>query len=191
MANCNDLIAGLQPNCDAVNKVGGVNKRVWIGKKDNISVAYDTAGFVNNVSMSILGSIPANLYKFIGKRDKNSATWAMTAGDNVNTFNHTAILDLFYSNPTELLSIEKLCNSDDLVVFMQGNDDKIIVLGLPNGINASAGEGGTGLLLNDSTAYKVTLSGEQMVMPKYFSVNGTTATLAQNIAYLDAISSSI
>lgn len=191
MAKCNDLIAGLHPNCDAVNKVGGVNKRVWIGKKDNISVAYDNAGFVNNVSMSILGSIPAKLYKFIGKRDKNSATWAMTAGDNVNTFNHTAILDLFYSNPTELLSIENLCNSDDLVVFMQGNDDKIIVLGLPNGINASAGEGGTGILLNDSTAYKVTLSGEQMVMPKYFSENGTTATLAQNIAYLDAISSSI
>lgn len=191
MANCNDLLAGLMNGCDAINKVGGVNKRVWIGKKDNILPSYDTAGYVNSIAMSTVGSIPSKLYKFIGKRDKNSATWPMTAGDNVNTFNHTAILELFYSTPTEMLSIENLCNSDDLVVFMQGNDDKIIVLGLKDGINASAGEGGTGLLLNDSTAYKVTLSGEQTVMPKYFSVNGTIATIAQNIAYLDTISSSI
>ena len=115
----------------------------------------------------------------------------MTAGENVNTFNHTAMMELFYSTPTELLSIQKLCNADDLVVFMQMNDGKIIVLGLEIGLNASAAEGGTGTVLNDSTAYKVTLSGEQTIMPQYFNINGTVATLAQNIAYLDALSSTL
>ena len=189
--NCNDLLAGINPSCSAFNKAGGLNKRVWIGKKDNITYSVDNAGYVNSISMATSGSLPTYLYKFIGKRDKNNATWAMTAGENVNTFNHSVVLDLFYSNPTELLSLEGLANSDDNIVFVQGNDDKIIVLGLPNGINASAGEGGTGTLLNDSTAYKLTLSGEQTVMPKYFSINGATATLAQNIAYLDALSSSL
>lgn len=188
MANCNDLIAGLDPTCSSLNKVGGMNKRVWIGKKDNISYSVDGAGYVNSVSMANVGSLASKLYKFIGKRDKNNASWPLVAGENVNTFNHTTVLELFYSNPTELLAIENLSNSDDNVVFIQMNDDKIAVLGLQVGLNATAGEGGTGTLMNDSTAYKLTLSGEQTAMPKYFSINGSTATIAQNIAYLDALS---
>ncbi len=188
---CNDLIAGLFPGCDALNKVGGVNKRVYIGLKANITTSVDTAGYVNSIAMANVGSLPSKLYKFNGKRDKNSATWPVTPGDNVNTFKHTAIMELFYSNPTELLSIQSLVNADDVVVIMQQNDDKLVCLGLDIGLNASAGDGGTGTLLNDSTGYKVTLSGEQKIMPQYFSINGTTATLAQNLAYLDAISSAI
>lgn len=186
--NCNDLLAGINPGCDAFNKVGGINKRVWIGKKDNITYTVDGAGFVNSISMATISSLNSKLYKFIGKRDKNSASWPMTQGENVNTFNHTVMLDLFYSNPTELSTLEALANSDDNIVFIQGNDDRIIALGLENGLNASAGEGGTGILLNDTTAYKLTLSGESRYMPKYFSINGTTATIAANIAYLDALS---
>lgn len=189
--NCNDLLSGMNPNCDALNKVGGVNKRVWVGLKSNISYNVDSAGYVNNISMGVVGSLPSYLYKFIGKRDKNNATWPMTAGENVNTFNHTAVLQLFYSNPTELNSLEKLMNADDVVVFMEQNSGQIICLGLEKGLNASAGEGGTGTLLNDSTAYTATLSGEQTQMPKYFSINGAVATLAQNIAYLDALSSAL
>ena len=186
--NCNDLLAGINPGCDGLNKVGGMNKRVWIGKKDNINYTVDNAGYVNSVTMSTISSLTSKLYKFIGKRDKNSASWPMTAGENVNTFNHTVIMDLFYSNPTELLALESLANSDDNVVFIQGNDGRLIVLGLENGLNASAGEGGTGTLLNDSTAYKLTMSGESRYMPKYFSINGTVATEAANISYLDALS---
>jgi hypothetical protein len=191
MPNCNDLLAGLDPACDALNKAGGVNKRVWVGSKENITATVDNAGYVNSISMKNVGSIPSRLFRFFGKRDKNFATWALTAGENINTFNHTAVLELFYANPTQLLAIQSLVNADDVVVIMQGNDDKIIVLGLENGLNGSAGEGGTGTLLNDSTSYKVTLSGEQRIMPQYFSINGTVATIAQNIAYLDAISSSL
>jgi hypothetical protein len=191
MATCNDLIAGLSPDCDALNKVGGVNKRVYIGLKNNITTSVDTAGYVNSISMATVGSLASKLYKFTGKRDKNSAMWPITAGENVNTFKHTAVLELFYSNPTQLLSIQSLINSDDCVVFMQQNDGKIICLGLEIGLNASAAEGGTGTLLNDTTGYKITLSGEQTIMPQYFSINGANATLAQNLAYLDNLSSAL
>jgi len=191
MPDCNDLISGLNPACAALNKVGGVDKRVWIGSKNNILTSTNSAGYVNSITMANVGSIPSKLYKFIGKRDKNNGTFAMTAGENVNTFNHTVALALYYSNPTQLEAIQQLCNADDLVVFVQENSDAIRVFGLDKGMSATAGEGGTGTLLNDSTAYTVTLSGEQRVMPQYFSVNGEIATLASNIAYLDAISSSI
>lgn len=188
MANCNDLIAGLDPACTALNKVGGVNRRVWVGLKSNITYSVDGAWYVNNITLSTSGSISNKLYKFIGKRDKNSATWPIVSGDNVNVFNHTAIMQLYYNTPTELLSIQNLANLIDAVVFMEQNDGRIVILGLDKGLRASAGEGGTGILLNDSTAFTMTLSGEQITMPQYFSINGTIATLAQNTAYLDALS---
>ena len=184
--NCNDLISGMNPACDALNKVGGVNKRVWIGLKSNISYTVDSNGYVNSISMGVVGSITSKLYTFTGKRDKNSFAFPMTAGDNINTFNHTAIMQLYYSTPSELETLNQLANADDLVVFMEGNDDKIYILGLQKGLNASAGEGGSGILLNDSTAYTLTLSGEQTKTPNIFRTNAS-ASIATLEAYLDAL----
>lgn len=188
MADCNNLIAGLNPNCDALNKVGGANKRVWIVQKSKLSFTVDTAGYINSLALAVIGSIPAQLFRFYGKRDKNNATWPVTAGENINTFNHIAVMSLYYSTPSDLIAIQNLVNADDVIVFMQTNDNKIIVLGSDLGLNASAGEGGTGTVLNDSTAYVVTLSGQQSIIPLYFSINGTIATIAQNTAYLDSLS---
>lgn len=184
--NCNDLISGINPACDAFNKVGGVNKRVWIGKKANISYTLDGSGYVNTVSMAVISSVATKLYTFTGKRDKNSFAFPLTAGENINTFNHTAVMMLYYSTPAELEALNQLSNADDLVVFMEGNDGKIYVLGLEKGLNATAGEGGSGVLLNDSTAYTLTLSGEQTKAPNIFRIN-STSTLAENQAYLDAL----
>lgn len=184
MATCNDLISGIDPACDALKKVGGVNKRVWIGLKSNISYTIDSNGYVSTVTMGNVGSISAKLYKFIGKRDKNSFAFPMTAGDNINTFNHTAIMQLYYSTPSELETLNQIANADDMVVFMEGNDEKIYVLGLGKGLNATAGEGGSGILLNDSTAYTLTLSGEETDTPKIFrTVAG--ASISTLTAYLD------
>lgn len=184
--NCNDLISGINPACDALNKVGGVNKRVWIGLKGNITYTKDSNGYVNTVSMATSGSLPTKLYTFTGKRDKNSFAFPLTAGENINTFNHQAMMALYYSNPSELEALNQLANADDVVVFMEGNDEKIYVLGLEKGLNATAGEGGSGILLNDSTAYMITLSGEQTSAPNIFRVNAA-ASLATNQAYLDAL----
>jgi hypothetical protein len=62
--------------------------------------------------MGNVGSISSKLYKFIGKRDKNSFAFPMTAGDNINTFNHTAIMQLYYSTPSELETLNQLANAD-------------------------------------------------------------------------------
>jgi hypothetical protein len=96
------------------------------------------------------------------------------------------MMALYYSTPSELETLNQLANADDVVVFMEGNDSKIYVLGLDKGLNATAGEGGSGILLNDSTAYMITLSGEQTKAPNMFRVNAA-ASLATNQAYLDAL----
>jgi hypothetical protein len=184
---CNDLLSQMEGNCPSVNKVGGVNKRVWAAKKSNITYTKDSNGYVNTITMRTAGSIATKIYRFVGKRDKNSFTFPMTAGENINTFNHNAIMQLFYSTPAELEALKQLANADDTVIFMEGNDGLIYVLGLENGLNGSAGEGGSGVLLNDSTAYTLTLSGEQQSPPFIFRIN-STSTLSDNQAYLDNLS---
>jgi len=183
---CNDLISSLTPDCDALNKVGGVNKRVWLGLKANISYTIDSEGYVSAITMANVGSISSKLLTFSGKRDKNSFAFPIVAGENINTFNHTAIMQLFYSKPSDLEALKQLVRAKDVVVFMEGNDEKIVILGLGKGLNASAGEGGSGTLLNDSTAYSLTLSGEETSPPSYFRT-AAGASLATLQAYLDAL----
>lgn len=177
----------MNPLCEALNKVGGNNKRVYVGVKSQITgYSQSGTGDISGISMDLNGSVPFTLYKFIGKRDKNSGSFPVTVGENVNTYNHTAVMALYYSTSTELDTLDKLVNEDDVFVIMQGNDGKLMVYGIELGLNASAGEGGSGTILNDNTAYTLTLSGEQMKSPRYFNVT-TGATLVQNLAYLDSI----
>lgn len=189
-SNCNDLLRGVDPACAALNKAAGVNQRVWLTQRSQIT-GYSQDGVtkdISAISMDTVSGVAATLKKFIGKKFKNNTAFPLVAGENVNTFNHTLAFMFFYSTSLELETLEQLANADDVIAFVQGNDDKIMVLGIALGLNASAGEGGSGTLLNDNTGYLITLTGEQLTTPRYFNVS-TGASLAQNITYLDGISS--
>lgn len=186
MSDCNELIRGMNPNCDAQFKVGGVNKTVYLVPIDNVTFSYDSDGYVVDIAMATVGSVAAQLLKFTGKEDKNNWSTPMTNGENVNTWNHTVNLSLYYNTPTELDTIEKACNATRLVAIMQNNDDTISILGPNKGLRATAGGGKSGVLINDSTAYEITLTGEERTLEKMFRLN-SSATLAQNLAYLDAL----
>jgi hypothetical protein len=184
--NCVELLQGIDPNCDALNKVGGIDKRVWIGQLSQLTgYTTDVDGYINTVTLAVISSIQQTLKKFIGKKLKHAATFEGVVGENVNTINQSLALSLYYSTPAERAAIEALFNSDDVFVFVEGNYGGIEVYGIELGLNGSALTGGLQTLLNDNTAVIVTLSGEQMGLPLQFKVG----TLAQDKAYLDGISS--
>lgn len=186
---CDDLLNDHNPNCDALNKAAGINGRIWLSQLSQIA-GYTVNGTTKDISaitMDTVSGAAGTLKKFIGKKFKNNASFPLTVGENVNTFNHTVAFAFYYSTSAELETLEQLANADDVVAIVEGNDGKILVYGIELGLNASAGEGGTGTLLNDNTAYLITLSGEQLSTPRYFNTHAG-ATLAQNITYLDNIS---
>ena len=186
MATCVEILQGINPDCTALNKVGGINKRVWVGQLSQLSgYTVDGSGYINTVTLATISSVLQTLKTFTGKKFKHSATVEGVVGENVNTFNQILALSLYYSTPAERLAIENLFNADDVFVFVEGNYGTIEVYGIDLGLNGSALTGGLGTLLNDNTAIIVTLSGEQMTLPKQFK----TGTLAQDIAYLNGISS--
>lgn len=188
MSTCTNLIKGIVAECDALNKVGGVKPRIYIGQLSQLlSGGFTTDSDENIDTITLVTASPVNtLKKFEGKKLTSSASFPLTAGENVNLFNHTVALAIFYSTSEQLLRIEQLANAEDLFAIVEGNDGKLMVFGINEGLNASAGEGGTGIQLQDSTAYILTLTGDQSKTPRYFMVS-PTATLADNLSYLDAI----
>jgi hypothetical protein len=190
MANCVQILQGIDPSCDALNKVGGINKRVWVGQLsmlDNPKYTEDADGYIATIEMATISSVVQELVTFSGKKFKNSTANEVVVGENVNTINQQVTLALYYTTPTEREAIEDLINADDVFVCVEGNYGRIEIYGIDLGLNCSAGSGGLGALLNDNTAFIVTLSDEQLTLPKQFR-SATNSTLAADIAYLDGIS---
>lgn len=183
MASCVDLLQGLEASCDALNKIGGVKKRAYVGQLSQLdSYSTDGSGYIDGLTF-VTASPAYGLYKFSGKKAKNSGTYELSAGENVNTWNTSVILELYHNTPTDREAIEGLVNSDDLFVILETESGQLEVFGITQGLNASAGSGGTGVALQDKTSTTITLSGEQMSLPKYF----LDTDLATSIAALDAL----
>ncbi len=184
---CAELLAGLDPSCEALNKIGGVAKRVWIGQVDQrASYTVDgTSKAVNTVLMKELSTgVFYQLFKFIGKRDKHDFGAVGTGGENAPTYEHTGILTLYAFSQLEQNKIEDLFKADDLFCFIETYSGQIKVYGIDKGLNGTNLEVKEGVLPNDPTSIKVTLVGIEMKMPMIF--NTATGTLAANITYLDA-----
>lgn len=188
MASCVELVQGINPSCEALNKVGGVKKRVWIGQLNQISAySLNASGYINTISMANDPSgNPYELKKFIGRKSKNSIKSSITAGDNINTFKQEVMLMLYHFTPEDREAIESLVNADDLFVIAETESGQIEVLGIDEGLNCSAGEGGSGVNLQDNTAFSITLGGEQRKLPYLFD---SGSGLSGSKTYLDGLSS--
>lgn len=196
MADCeiDKIVEGLDPSCLAVKSQGGIKKRVWIGNLEDISYTKDADGYVDAISLA--GSPAAKLYKFIGREFKHNMAYTGVIGENLNTINPALNLLLYYFYPSERAAIEALYQAEDLVVFIErvGGEGKacIEIIGLLNGLKASALAGGTGTNLNDSTALTITLSGEETELAKVLKSGSLDPDedgyLQENIDYLDGLS---
>lgn len=197
---------GLDPSCDALKKLGGLAKRVWIGQLSQLAAFSVDSGTLDIDGLTMAPNPDASpaadfkLKKFIGKKLKHSATTPVEVGENINVFNQTVNLVLFHYTSQEKAAIEELVNVEDAFVLVETFAGQIEVYGIDTegtassedplgGLNCTAGDGSTGVALNDPTQFTITLSGQHRIMSRIFNREGSpAATLALNIAYLDAIS---
>lgn len=178
--NCINVLQGLDATC---GKRGGVKKRVWIGRLDDIDYTTDGDGYVDTITLATAS--PANLlYKYIGKKFTHGATYTGVVGSNFNSINQAIALKLYFFSPAQRESIEKLWNAEDVVVFVETEAGQVEVWGLDTGLNGSALGGGNGILLQDDTSITVTLSGDQDGLSK---VMKTGTVVQDDVDYLDAL----
>jgi len=193
MDSCYTL-TNLAASCDAVKKVGGVKSRFWIGQKPDLAtLTFGTNGEVLTMTLKA----GKKLGKFDGMQFKNTASTETVPNETRNMFNQTFTGVLFYKTQAELEAIEKLLISDRLFVLYETEAGQIKVkgidqnpfnaadLGANRGMNITAGSGGDGTVLADSTGVTVTMVGEMYNFDKLYKPATAIATV---IAELDALS---
>lgn len=183
------ITEGLDPNCLALDKIGGVNKTMYFGNLSELTFTYNVAGYIDGVALT--SSPAAYLYKFVGKNKKHNATYELQVGENVNTWKQALLAKLYFYFPEERAAIDALVKADDLVGFIQTESGLFEVYGSTKGIRAEAATGANGVLLQDDTSLLVTISGEETELPKVLqlgaAIPGEAAYIGQQIAELDAL----
>jgi len=190
MATCTTKIsAGLDPECEALDKIGGNNKTVYFGNLDEMTFTTNVAGYIDSIVMST--SPVGLLYKFVGKTKKNNATSELQVGENTNTWKQAVLAKLYFYYPAERAAIEALATADDLVAIIQTESGLFEVYGWTKGIRAEAATGANGILIQDDTSLLVTISGEEVALPKVLQLDtalpGEDDYIQENTTALDAL----
>lgn len=194
--SCTELTRGINPNCDATRKAGGLNRRVYVGLlSDLTAVTFGTGNLVTGFTFAST----KGFVKFIGKREKHNSVMALEVGENFNLRNHGINLVAYYNTPEELTALDSLLDVEGVFVVVETNSGELEVWGMNKGTNfanfglkASAIDGGSGTAIVDSNIYTLGLNGNHENLQLYFQ--GPPAgsppvalTLAANIAILDAL----
>jgi len=187
---CNELTRGINPNCEATRKSGGLNKRIWIGLlSDLTSVVFGTVG---NMVTAFTFATDKGFVKFIGKREKHNAVMSLEVGENFSLRNHGVNMVAYYNTPEELEALDSLLDVEGAFMVVETNSGELECWGLNKGANfanfglkASAIDGGSGTAIVDSNIYTLSMSGNHENLQLYFKSVPATSTLAEDIAILD------
>jgi hypothetical protein len=178
MANCR-VTGAIGANCDALRRVGGVNKRFWVFNTSDTSFTTDGSGYLNSIAFA---SVYGGLYEFEGKKKSHSGGWALVKQSGGNTFfQHDVIAKLISTTPEDDEVIEELTVAD-VGVILETNNNEFIVYGKDNGLEMTAGTQNSGQESASDITDTLTFTGEERYKPKRFLVTDYTTTLA----YLDA-----
>jgi len=188
---CNELVRGINPDCEATRKPGGLNKRVYIGLLSDLDSAVFATG---NVMTALTFALGKGFITFTGKREKHNSAMALEVGENFNLRNHGLNLVAYYNTPEELEALDSLLDVEGVFMVVETNSGELEVWGMNKGANfanfglkASGIEGGSGTAIVDSNIYTVAFNGNHENLQLYFKSVPGTSTLAEDLAILDAL----
>ena len=192
MSFCSSLTANLAPSCDAIKKPGGLDKRAWLGKLEDVSAF--TFGTGNQIT-ALTFEATKGLITLTGKMEKNSATQALNAGENYNLRTHAFNFVAYYLDADDLAAIDALIDQEQVFVFVETNSGVIEAYGVNIGdnfdnfgLNVTALDGGSGVAKLDASQLALTFSGDHENLQLVFNDTAAmTPGLAADIAYLDAL----
>lgn len=188
---CNELTRGINPNCEATRKAGGLNKRIYVGLlADLTAVTFGTGNSVTGLTFDA----NKGFVKMIGKREKHNSVMALEVGENFNLRNHGVNLVTYYNTPEELEALDALIDVEGAFAVVETNAGELEVWGMNKGTNfanfglkASAIDGGSGTAITDSNIYTLSMNGNHENLQMYFASVPGTSTLSEDIAILDGL----
>lgn len=130
------------------------------------------------------------LVKFIGRIDKNSAGSDIEDGENIKVRNQFVNMSVYYSTGAQLEAIDQLIDQDQVFAIVETRPGALEVFGISKvnyssyGLKVTANPGTSGVLVNDSTAFAMVLSGG---LPNLQLKYNEAVALAINIIAIDAL----
>lgn len=191
MAECaKSLLTGIQSSCAAIKKVGGLDKRIYLGSIYDLASATFGAAGINSV-LTMVFKADKGLVQYIGRAFKNSTGSEIEVGENRNLRNQSVNLAIYYETADELGTLDDLIDQEGVFAITETNAGQLEVFGLNKvnfdafGLKVSALTGSSGVALQDSTAFAVTLSGGHTNLQLLYK---PAVALATSIAELDGLS---
>lgn len=182
--DCELIDHGVNTNCDGLNKIGGINRRIFIGQLSQIDSNTLTFGSNGEVTAFALNA-GETLKLFVSETFKQAGRNEMTKGDNgVVAWNHYVDLVHYWFSQRDVKSIENLNKARRLFAILEQNNGQFVVYGLGNttagydsfGLSGETNTGTTGVLLTDDNTDKTTLSGMVLNKPMLYKPTQDAAT---------------
>ncbi len=178
MANCR-VTSSVGADCDDLRRVGGVNKRFYLGNTADLTYTEDGSSYVNSLSFS---NIYGGLYEFEGKKKSHSGGYTLVSQAGGNTFfQHDVIAKLISTTPDDDETIEELSVAD-VFIILETNNNEFVIYGIDNGLAMSAAAQNSGQESASDITDTLTFTGEERKKPRRFLVGNYATT----VAYLNA-----
>lgn len=171
------ISSGLSITCDALKRVGGINKRVWLGNISDLAspIVALTDGYVTNIPLSTYRT----LYKIEGTKYAHFFEINEQRGEEGNVqWEHKLMLRIANTDPTSDALLEDLTVSE-VFAIVQTNNNEFIILGAQNGLTSTESKLKSGQKSGDSSSSEITLLGnEQSLYKRLLRVDvNTTLTM--------------
>tara|TARA_R110000868_G_scaffold378961_2_gene644615 strand:+ start:614 stop:1159 length:546 start_codon:yes stop_codon:yes gene_type:complete len=176
---CN-ITAGITISCDALKRVGGLNKRLWLFNISSLNtpIVALTDGFVTDIPLTTY----ATLYKIEGNKYSHSFEVNEQRSDEGNVqWEHKLMVKIVNTTPTDDAIFEDLTVSEVGAIVQTGNNE-FLILGAQNGLTSTESKLQSGQKSGDSSASSITLTGNEQSIYKRLLRTDFNTTLA----YLNA-----
>src|SRR6187551_119047 len=133
MAEClSSLDKGVQASCTAIKKVGGLDKRIYLGAIGDLTAV--VIGTDNSVT-SFTFADEKGFVKMIGRKEKNSAGSDIEVGENITLRNQNVNLSVYYDTAgvqaaTDLNTIDDIIDNEGMFAVVETNAGTLEVFGI-------------------------------------------------------------
>lgn len=174
------ITAGVSITCDALKRVGGLNKRFWLFNMSSLTtpIVGLTDGYVTDINLSTYQF----LYKFEGNKYSHSFEITEQRSDEGNVqWEHKLMAKFVNTSPIEDAILEDLTVAE-VGAIVQTNNNEFFILGAQNGMTSIEAKLISGQKSGDSSSSSLTLSGNEQSIYKRLLRTDVNTTLA----YLNA-----
>lgn len=182
------ITSGISLDCSSINRVGGVNKRLWIANLNDFEDdKYTfTSGYVSAINLTT----PAVTYEFTSRKKSHSGgcTYVKQGTGGNSFYQHDVIIKLFPDTPTDDDVIVSL-GGGNFVIILEDNNQNFFLYGHNNGMEQTEGGNNTGQEFASDVADSLTFVGEETSKPLRISVGGTGDDYASTLTYLEGLTS--